>query len=860
MTDHSYLSRIRRPTRYLGREVNAVYKDPRAVTLRVALLFPDLYEVGMSHLGLGLLYDILNQEEDVWAERAYAPAPDLETELRSRGQFLFSLESATPLRDFDLLGVSLQYELCYTNLLNMLDLGGVPLLAAKRGPGDPVVIGGGPAAFNPEPVAPFFDALLLGDGETAIKEMAAVVRDWKTARGARQELWQALEGLDGVYVPDFFEVAYDKEGRVREILPRGRRQVVRKRTLADLNLFPASPRPLVPYCQTVHDRLNVEIARGCTRGCRYCQAGIIYRPVRERAPEMVGNWVETALAATGYEEVSLLSLSPGDYQALPWLLNRLMDHMSPQGVALSLPSLRADTLTPEMVAQIRRVRRTGLTIAPEAGSDRLRKVINKNLREEEILAAARQAFEGGWQLIKLYFMLGLPGETPEDREAIAHLAQKILQSGGKKRRARLNISLSTFIPKPHTPFQWEGQAGLEESRRRLHEVKDRLAQPGIQVKWNAVAQSWLEGVFSRGDRRLAPALLAAYRRGCRLDAWSEHLRLEPWLQAFHDAQVDPEFYLRARDLEELLPWSHLDAGVSRDFLLEERRRAYQGAPTPDCRTAGCQNCGVCDHDQISLQLAEARELPAAASQPPAGEVGKAAPTVWYRLTFAKLDEAKWLSHLELITALYRSLRRSGLPLLLSSGFHPLPRVALHGALPVGVESLAEMLDLALTAFLGEKTMAEQLNEVLPPGLQILGVERLPGKCRPPRIEAAKYRVASPEPVFSVAAAAQFLDQGEVWVTRQRPKQAKAVEMRRLVAALAVANPREVHLTLNILAKDNLKITEILEEVFGLSGEQTGSLQILKLGIIQPETLEGGASGTRPAEFGNFGMAGIKEGP
>ncbi|MDI6852194.1 MAG: TIGR03960 family B12-binding radical SAM protein [Deltaproteobacteria bacterium] len=844
MADHSFLSRIQRPTRYLGREVNAVHKDPRAVNLRVALLFPDLYEVGMSHLGLGLLYDILNQAEDVWAERAYAPAPDLEAYLRLRRRHLASLESGTPLRDFDLLGASLQYELCYTNLLNMLDLGGVPLLASGRGPGDPVVIGGGPAAFNPEPVAPFFDAILLGDGEEAVTEMAAVVKEWKAARGTRQELWQALEGVDGVYVPAFFEVAYDKEGRVREIMPRGRREVVRKRILADLNLFPASPRPLVPYCQTVHDRLNVEIGRGCTRGCRYCQAGIIYRPVRERAPEVVGNWVETTLPATGYEEVSLLSLSPGDYQALPWLLNRLMDQMSPQGVALSLPSLRADTLTPDIMAQIRRVRRTGLTIAPEAGSDRLRKVINKNLPEEEILAAAHRAFAGGWQLLKLYFMLGLPGETPEDREAIAHLAQRILQSGGKKRRVRLNISLSTFIPKPHTPFQWEGQAGLEESRRRLHEVKDRLNQPGIQVKWNAVAQSWLEGVFSRGDRRLAAVLLAAHRRGCRLDAWSEHLRLEPWLQAFQEARVDPEFYLRARELEEVLPWSHLDAGVSRDFLLEERRRAYQGISTPDCRTAGCQNCGVCDHEQISLRLAEAIEP--AVFRTPSPEACNAPPAVWYRLTFAKLDEAKWLSHLELITAFYRSLRRSGLPLALSSGFHPLPRLALHGALPVGVESLAEMLDLALTAPLGESTIAEQLNGVLPPGLKILEVQRLFGKRRPPRVEAAKYRVTSPEPVFSRAAADRFLAQAEVWVTRHRPRQAKTVEMRRLVAALAAATPREVHLTLNIMENDNLKITEILEAIFGLTDEQTGSLEILKLGSIQPQNPEAGGLGPRPA--------------
>lgn len=849
MTDRSYLSCIKRPTRYLGREVNAVHKDPRAVALRAVLLFPDLYEVGMSHLGLGLLYDLLNQEPDVWAERAYAPAPDLEAGLRSRKQPLASLESGTPLRDFDFLGVSLQYELGYTNLVAMLDLGGVPLSAQERGPGDPVVIGGGPAAFNPEPVAPFFDALLLGDGEEAILELASVVKDWKASRGTRQELWQALEAVDGVYVPGLFEVEYDEGGRLREIIPRGRREVIRKRILSDLHQISVSPRPLVPYCQIIHDRLNVEISRGCTRGCRFCQAGIIYRPVRERQPTAVTEWVKTALAATGYEEVSLLSLSSGDYQALPWLLSRLMDRLSPDCVALSLPSLRADTLGPDMVAQIQRVRRTGLTMAPEAGSDRLRKVINKNLTEEEILAAARQAFEAGWQLLKLYFMLGLPSETPEDREAIAHLSQKILQAGGKTRRPRLNISLSTFIPKAHTPFQWEGQAGLEECRRRLHETKDRLNQPGIQVKWNAVSQSWLEGIFSRGDRRLAPVLLAAYRRGCRLDAWSEHLRLESWLQAFQDAGVDPEPYRRARPVDELLPWAHLDAGVSRDFLLEERQRAYQGVQTQDCRTAGCQDCGVCDYRQVSLRLAEAANLEAMENLPVASQADKAASAAWYRLTFAKLDEAKWLSHLELVTALYRSLRRSGLPLSFSSGFHPLPRVAFHGALPLGVESLTETLDLALAAAVGEGEVAEQLNRVLPPGLKVLDVEPLPGKRRPPRIEAASYEVVSPEPVFRDISAIRFLAQEEVWVTRQRPQQAKAVEVRRLVAALDVKSPQELHLTLKILEKDNLKVTEIIEAIFGLEAEQLGALHILKVRCFKQDGLErGGAPQAMQPDF------------
>ncbi len=511
MTNHSFLSRVQRPTRYLGRELNAVIKDPRAVSLRVALLFPDLYEVGMSHLGLALLYDILNREPDVWAERAYAPAPDLEQDLRLRGAPLASLESATPLKDFDLVGVSLQYELSYTNFLNMLELGGIPLFAADRGPGDPVVLGGGPAAFNPEPVAPFFDAVALGDGEEVILELADAIKTWKAAGGSRRELWQALESIDGVYVPALFEPVFDRAGGLQEIIPRGRRERITKRVLTDLGRVPLTPRPLVPYCQIVHDRLNVEIARGCSRGCRYCQAGMIYRPVRERDPQVVLSWVDAALTGTGYEEVSLLNLSLGDYSCLGWLLPRLMDRLAPRQVALSLPSLRADTLTPDMVSQIKRVRRTGLTLAPEAGSARLREVINKNLPEETIIASARQAFASGWRLVKLYFMIGLPREEVADLEEIPRLARQILAAAPPGKRPRLNLSLSTFIPKSHTPFQWERQADLEESRHRLSRVKEALRHKDIQAKWNSASQSWLEGVFSRGDRRLAPVLVAALR-------------------------------------------------------------------------------------------------------------------------------------------------------------------------------------------------------------------------------------------------------------------------------------------------------------------------------------------------------------
>jgi len=820
---------VQRPSRYLGREINAVVKDPRAVALRVALLFPDLYEVGMSHLGLGLLYGILNREPQIWAERAYAPAPDLEAELRARRQPLASLESGTPLGDFDLLGVSLQYELGYTNLLNMLDLSGVPLLAADRDASHPAVIGGGPACFNPEPVAPFFDAFVLGDGEEVILEVAAVVAAWKARQGSRPELWQALEELEGVYVPALFQMEFDAGGVLQAINPRGRRSLVKKRFLDDLNRIPVSAWPLVPSCQIIHDRLNVEISRGCTHGCRYCQAGMIYRPVRERDPAAALAWVEEALAATGFEEVSLLTLSVGDYRPLAGLLKGLMDRLSPARVAISLPSLRADTLSPEMMEQIQRVRRTGLTLAPEAGSASLRRVINKNLTEDAIMTSAQRAFAAGWQLLKLYFMIGLPWETPEDREAIPALARQILSAAPRGSRPRLNVSLSSFIPKPHTPFQWERQEDLEECRRRLHGVKDRLRQKNMQSKWNAAAQTWLEGVFSRGDRRLAPVLMEAHRKGCRLDAWSEHMRVEPWREAFKNVGVDPDFYLRERRVDEVLPWGHIDCGVSREFLLEERSRAAECLETPDCRQAGCQDCGVCDHERLDLRLEEARDLPAAPPRPPqpAGLEPQR-----YRLTYAKLDEARWLGHLELVGSLYRSLRRSGLPLSFSAGFHPLPRVSFHGALAVGVESLAEIMDVELSAAVPEDELVAVLNRVLPPGVKILEACRLARRQAAPGREGAVYEVASRAPVFTAQAAADFLAHEEFMVTRCRPgKEEQRLDLRRLVADLTVLD--HGHLTLDLRRQDqgNLKVMEALAAIFALGDDQARDLRIVKIKSI-----------------------------
>jgi radical SAM family uncharacterized protein/radical SAM-linked protein len=832
------LAQIQKPARYLGTEFHAVFKDPEDVDLRAVLLFPDLYEIGMSHLGLEILYHILNREDSIWAERAYTPALDLEELLRRQGLPLTSLESGTPLKDFHLVGISLQYELSYTNVLTMLELGGITWLAAARAPQEPVVIAGGPICGNPEPVAPFFDAILVGDGEEAIVEIAAVVRQWRQDRGSRPELWRALEAVEGVYVPAFFQPVYDAAGRLQEMRALGRRQQIRRRLIPDLDQAYRPPRPLVPQVQIVHDRLNVEIARGCTRGCRFCQAGMIYRPVRERRCQEVIAWTEAALAASGFEEVSLLSLSSGDYSCLAPLLGALMDRCAPQRIALSLPSMRADTLNAELMEQIKRVRKTGFTIAPEAGSEALRRAINKNLSEAEILATVARAFQAGWQLLKLYFMIGFPMETEADLTAMADLCRRALAvARGISAKAHLHVSINTFIPKPHTPFQWERQLSRAESQARLHHCKELLRQKHLDLKWNPSGQSWLEGILSRGDRRLAPVLMTAHRLGCRFDAWTEHCRLHLWEKALAEHGLRGEDYLRERREEEILPWAHLDMGVSRAFLLEERRRAWAGIQTPDCRQVGCLDCGVCDWQMIQPRLQP--ECPATSPAPPAA--GAAPGAVYrYRLHYAKVAQARWLSHLEFTQVFYRSLRRAGLPVHFSQGFHPLPRVSFHGALPVGVASRHETLDLELSAALNPEVILARLNQVLPPGLEILAVAAVGPREEPPLELCQHYQVTSPSPILLQERAAAFLASEEFLFLRRRPKGTREIDIRPLVRDLQWHNSCRVDLVIRRRDRDNIKISELLAALFQLTEPEARQLDILKIPCSCPAEPAGAA--------------------
>ncbi len=599
------LGSVGKPARYTGGEWNCVQKDPAAVAVRFLLALPDVYEVGMSNLGLKILYGILNERTDTYAERAYCPWPDMEAAMRMANSPLCSLETHTPLNQFDVVGFSLQYEMTYSNILTMLDLSGIPLESCKRGENDPLVVGGGPCTCNPEPLADFFDCFVVGEGETVIGEIAAVTAEWKkTGRaGGRQSVLRALAKLSGVYVPSLYKAEYENNGIFCGLTPIAKDipPSVSKRLENDLDNAPFPTSPVVPYLETVHDRIMLELFRGCTRGCRFCQAGVVYRPVRERKPETLMRLAQELVDHTGYDEISLVSLSSADYSCLRELTDSLMKKFAPQGVSLSLPSLRVDSFSIELANEIQKVRRSGLTFAPEAGTQRLRDVINKGVTEEDLFEAAGAAFRSGWAGIKLYFMIGLPTETDEDVLAIADLARRVLSLSRNARNRKVTVSVSTFVPKPHTPFQWFAQLSVDEMQRRQNLLRAALKGRGINLNWHDAQTSRLEGVFARGDRRLGRTLLEAWRNGARFDGWSEHFRQDVWDAAFAATGIDADFYtVRERDHAEKLPWQHISTGVRIEWLEKEWRQALSGELTADCRHSDCTGCGVCQEFGVSV--------------------------------------------------------------------------------------------------------------------------------------------------------------------------------------------------------------------------------------------------------------------
>jgi len=727
LIERELLPYVRKPSRYIGGEVNSVIKPSSQVKLKIALAFPDAYEVGMSHLGSSILYHILNGIEDVQAERVFAPWPDAEERMRRKGIPLFSLETFTPLSDFDLIGFSLQYELCYTNLLNMLDLSGIPILSAERDDSHPPVIAGGPCAFNPEPLADFIDAFVIGDGEEVILDIVDILR----RSSGRSQFLREISKLEGVYVPSLYQ---PKSGKVK------------KRVVMNIEDTPHPIRPIVPYMEVIHDRFPIEIMRGCVNGCRFCQAGIIYRPVRERSIERICRIMEEGMRYTGFEDVSLLSLSTCDYSEVQELVRRCVLIAEPHQVSISLPSSRIDSFSIELARMVQRIRKTGLTFAPEAGTQRLRDVINKPITDEEILSIAQEVYSAGWNLIKLYFMIGLPTETEEDVRRIARLAERIIRLGRRiDRRAALNVSVATFVPKPHTPFQWERQISIDEIRRKHDIIRKELHSRRIRLKLTRPEVSLLEGVLARGDRKLTEVLIEAHRMGCKFDGWGDHLRFDLWLEAFRRAGIDPDEYLRARDPDEPLPWDHIDPLVTREFLLSEREKAYRGETTPSCRVAGCVGCGLMRYtrDACLRSMIKAKKTIGHKPIPP----HENPPSVQkIRLRYRKSGILRYLSHMEVMEVFIRASHRACLPIAFSHGFNPRPKIRFAHPSGVGVESVAEIAEMELIERMEPEEVRTKLNEELPEGLDVIEAFEVPMRYPAPMNQTwiSTYEVRFPE--------------------------------------------------------------------------------------------------------------------
>ena len=598
------LLKIEKPARYIGGEVNSVMKDPESVDIRFAMCFPDVYEIGMSHLGIQILYDMFNRREDTWCERVYSPWIDLDRIMREQHIPLFALESQDPIQDFDFLGITIQYEMCYTNILQVLDLSNIPLFASDRTDEDPVVIGGGPCAVNPEPLADFFDLFYIGEGETVYNDLLDAYKENKKNHGTRRDFLEMAAEIEGIYVPQFYDVSYHEDGTLKSFLPNNShaRATIKKQVVRNMSDAPYPSKPVVPFIKVTQDRIVLEIQRGCIRGCRFCQAGMIYRPTREKNLETLKRYAIEMLKNTGHEEISLSSLSSSDYSMLKDLVLFLMEECKDKGINISLPSLRIDSFSLDVMGKVQDIKKSSLTFAPEAGSQRMRNVINKGLTEEMILDGAAQAFAGGWNKVKLYFMLGLPGETEEDMKEIPRLADRVarkyyeIPKSQRNGKCQITFSTSFFIPKPFTPFQWAQMFTQEDYIHRAYivnqEMKEQLNRKSLRYNWHEADVTVLEGVFARGDRRTSKVLLEAYRLGCLYDSWSDEFQNDKWMQAFENTGVDLTFYtMRKRELDELFPWDFIDVGVTKSFLRREWERAMRGEVTPNCREK-CSACGA----------------------------------------------------------------------------------------------------------------------------------------------------------------------------------------------------------------------------------------------------------------------------
>ncbi len=798
--DLSFLVGVDKPTRYTGGEVNEVVKDEAADLLHVALAFPEAYEIGMSYPGMKILYGRLNGQPDVWAERVFMPMPDMEEAMAAREIPLYALESRRAFGDFDVIGFSLLFELTYTNVLHMLRLGGIPVRSSQRGDGHPLVIAGGPCACNPEPMADFVDAFFIGDGEEGFLEIVDAVRTH--GREDRAALLRALAQIEGVYVPSLYETGSDPQSGMTVVAGPKEDEIpfpVRRRIVWDLDTHPFPESFPVPNLEVVHDRYSVEIARGCSVGCRFCQAGILYRPYRERSPEAVRKAVRGGLERGGYNEATLLSLNTGDYREIEALASAVARDGKERSAAVSLPSLRASSLTPELVASLGSGRKSGFTIAPEAGTQRLRDVVNKKITDEEIPRAAAAVYGSEWRAIKLYFMLGLPTETDEDIEGIPKIAKAVILAGREAgcKSPRATVSVSYFVPKPFTPFQWFPMERPESLLAKRNHVRHSLRRP-VDFKSHDMESSLVEALFSRGDRRLGRLLEKAAALGCRFDGWTEHFRWDLWKEAMEHAGVDFDAYVhRERSKDELLPWDVVDSGVRKAFLWKEWERALKGETTPDCSSESCAACG--DFAKRCKEGEFERTSSIEEIDQPAVEGGEAVPEpppkTRYRMVFRKEGPARFIGHLDLVDVLIRALHRSGVRLAYSQGFHPSPRVEPCAPLPLGVEGREEWLQFEAAAIEDLPELLRRLGEALPRGLEPTTLYPAPEGATPLSAYTVQYyevdlgRLTEAEREAVCGRTEEFLASDEWVIVKESKRKRREIDLRKRVTGLRMDKNR-----------------------------------------------------------------------
>jgi radical SAM family uncharacterized protein/radical SAM-linked protein len=880
MIDHPYsafLHEVAKPARYAGGEAGQVKKDWDAVLARVCLAFPDVYDIGMSHLGYKILYKILNDDPRTLAERCYTPWGDMEAQLRRRSLPLVSLESARPLRDFDVVGLSLQYELTYTNCLTILDLGGIALRAADRGEDDPLVVAGGPTATHPEPMAPFLDAIVVGDGEQKLTELALCWTEWKRDGVPRAERLARLAALGGIYVPSLYTASRDADTGflVVDKPESGAPFPVQRAFVADLSKYPFPDDGPVGGPEAIFDRMSIEIARGCTEGCRFCQAGMIYRPVRERDPAEIVDTVVRAVRKSGFDEVSLTSLSTADYSCVSPLIKKVVEKLEPQNVSLGVSSLRAYGLEEDLLDEIGKVRATGLTFAPEAGTQRMRDVINKNVTEEQLMETAERVFSRGWSKMKLYFMIGLPTEEDEDVRGIVATGARALAIGHKHQRgrAKVTVSVSSHVPKPHTPFQWCALDAPEDLARkqRLLESDARLAK--VDLRTHAVDESVLEAIFARGDRSLADVIELAWRNGARFDSWEEQLKLDVWRAAFDAVGVDTSIFVGTIPVTARLPWDHIDVGLANGFLAKEYRKALKNRLSPPCgKTIGsfvhytnveaaeadkrplvCYDCGVvCDLSQMRTERIQflskmgafqpaKRALPVVSEggaprarprRAPAPRDTGASPTR-YRFRFEKIGPTALLGHLDLVRALPRVMRRIGAPLAYSQGFHPRPDLSFSPALSLGVLSLAEYVDMKVLAPLDPEAALAEMNAAADEGLVFTGGARLGPEDRgiTKIVTAARYVVVVPKSALAELGGeswleqcvARFLGSSEHKVRRELDGLAKYVDVRAFVSGARMGGSDAQESARRAGFVGDFALLEVDVKVLGSGGVKTAEI-------------------------------------